>query len=62
MRKFVEYSFKHVGQVVKRPPFWGGYALTPDHLEFWQGRPNRLHDRINFRLVGDDWEIERLAP
>ena len=62
MRKFVEYSLKHVGQKVKRPPFWGGYALTPDHFEFWQGRPNRLHDRINFRLVDSKWEIERLSP
>ncbi|RLD24379.1 MAG: pyridoxamine 5'-phosphate oxidase [Bacteroidetes bacterium] len=62
MRKFVEYSLKHVGQKVKRPPFWGGYALTPDNIEFWQGRPNRLHDRINFRLVENDWEIDRLSP
>lgn len=62
MRKFVEYSLKHVGQKVKRPPFWGGYALTPDHIEFWQGRPNRLHDRINFCLVDNKWEIERLSP
>jgi pyridoxamine 5'-phosphate oxidase len=62
MRKFVEYSLKHVGQPVKRPPFWGGYALLPDHIEFWQGRPNRLHDRISFRLVDNMWKIERLAP
>jgi pyridoxamine 5'-phosphate oxidase len=62
MRKFVEYSLKHAGQKVTRPPFWGGYALTPDHIEFWQGRPNRLHDRINFRLADNKWEIERLSP
>lgn len=62
MRKFVEFSLKHVGQKISRPPFWGGYALTPDHMEFWQGRPNRLHDRINFHLVDSKWEIERLAP
>ena len=62
MRKFIEYSLKHVGQKIERPPFWGGYALKPDHIEFWQGRPNRLHDRINFRLVGNAWEIERLSP
>lgn len=62
MRKFVEYSLKHVGQKVKRPPFWGGYVLTPDNIEFWQGRPNRLHDRINFRLVDSAWEIDRLSP
>lgn len=62
MRKFVEFALKHVGQKIKRPPFWGGYALRPDRMEFWQGRPNRLHDRINFRLVDDNWQIERLSP
>jgi pyridoxamine 5'-phosphate oxidase len=62
MRKFVEYSLKHVGQKIKRPPYWGGYVLTPDHFEFWQGRPNRLHDRINFRLEDGKWKIERLSP
>ena len=62
MRKFAGYSLKHVGQTIKRPPFWGGYALTPDHIEFWQGRPSRLHDRFNFRLVENNWEVERLAP
>ena len=62
MRKFVEHSLKHIGQKIKRPPFWGGYILTPDHIEFWQGRPNRLHDRINFRLVENKWKIERLSP
>lgn len=44
------------------PPFWGGYRLTPTAVEFWQGRPNRLHDRLRFRLVGAAWVVERLAP
>ncbi|HEY2298793.1 MAG TPA: pyridoxamine 5'-phosphate oxidase [Jatrophihabitans sp.] len=44
------------------PPFWGGYLLTPDSAEFWQGRPDRLHDRLRFRRDGDDWVLERLAP
>lgn len=46
------------------PPFWGGYLLRPDRFEFWQGRPNRLHDRIRYvRAAGDvAWTIERLAP
>ena len=45
-----------------RPADWGGYRLTPDTLEFWQGRPNRLHDRLLYSLAGGRWKIERLAP
>jgi len=47
---------------VPAPPFWGGYLLTPDEVEFWQGRVDRLHDRIRFRRVGTGWVRERLAP
>ena len=47
---------------VPRPPHWGGYLLIPDRVEFWQGRPSRLHDRIQYRLEGDKWIKERLAP
>ncbi len=45
-----------------RPPHWGGYRLTPDRFEFWQGRPSRLHDRLRYRLDNDRWVRERLAP
>lgn len=45
-----------------RPPHWGGYRVLPDTLEFWQGRPSRLHDRLRYRLQGDAWIRERLAP
>jgi pyridoxamine 5'-phosphate oxidase len=62
MRKFAEYSVKNMGKTVQRPDFWGGYALTPIHIEFWQGRPSRLHDRINFRLEDGQWVAERLSP
>ena len=62
MRKFAEYSLKNMGKPVRRPDFWGGYALTPVHIEFWQGRPSRLHDRINFRLENGQWVAERLSP
>lgn len=44
------------------PPIWGGYALTPDRIEFWQGRDNRLHDRLRFARVGDAWALDRLEP
>jgi pyridoxamine 5'-phosphate oxidase len=57
-----EYEQKFEGQDVPRPPFWCGYALEPDVIEFWQGRPSRLHDRIRFRRDGDAWIAERLAP
>ena len=47
---------------VPRPEFWGGYRVRPEAVEFWQGRPNRLHDRLRYRRDGDAWVIERLAP
>lgn len=47
----------------KRPPHWGGYLVRPQSIEFWQGRPNRLHDRIRYSLQENfDWLMERLAP
>ncbi len=50
------------GQDVPAPDFWGGLRLTPSAVEFWQGRPDRLHDRLRFRSTGDGWVVERLAP
>ncbi len=47
---------------VPRPPYWGGYRVMPDEMEFWQGRVSRLHDRFRFRQVDDEWQVERLAP
>jgi pyridoxamine 5'-phosphate oxidase len=47
---------------VPRPPWWGGYRLTPTRVEVWQGRRDRLHDRLQYRRDGDAWELERLSP
>jgi pyridoxamine 5'-phosphate oxidase len=54
---------KRFGEEVPRPEYWGGYRLKPNSIEFWQGRDNRLHDRLRYRLQEDGaWLIERLAP
>ena len=54
---------KYANQEIKRPDFWGGYIVKPVSIEFWQGRPNRLHDRIRYTLEENfDWKKERLAP
>jgi len=47
---------------IPRPPHWGGYIVVPDHVEFWQGRSSRLHDRIRYRRANNEWIKERLAP
>jgi pyridoxamine 5'-phosphate oxidase len=56
------YTEKFNAVSVPRPAHWGGYVVIPNEIEFWQGRPNRLHDRILFSKNKDDWKIERLAP
>ncbi len=54
---------KYQGQEIPRPEHWGGFLVRPIEIEFWQGRPNRLHDRVRYVLQEDfDWKKERLAP
>jgi pyridoxamine 5'-phosphate oxidase len=61
-KRFEEYSRKFGGHV-PRPPHWGGYRVKPDVIEFWQGRENRLHDRLQYSLQPDGtWSVERLGP
>ena len=62
--RHAEFAEKFAGVEVLRPPHWGGWLLVPEVFEFWQGRPNRLHDRFRYRRddVTQDWVIERLAP
>jgi len=59
--RFAEFE-KRFGEDVPRPPHWGGYRLEPSSIEFWQGRDNRLHDRLRYRFEDSGWVIERLAP
>lgn len=67
-RKALEHAFEDVqqqfeGREVARPEHWGGYVLMPETVEFWQGRPSRLHDRIRYKKSGNEkWIIERLSP
>ncbi|NJB84013.1 pyridoxamine 5'-phosphate oxidase [Wenyingzhuangia aestuarii] len=57
------YTQKFKGKEIPRPEHWGGYIIKPISIEFWQGRPNRMHDRIRYTLLENfEWKIERLAP
>ena len=50
------------GTPIPRPPHWGGFRLEPETVEFWEGREDRLHDRLRYRRTADGWALERLAP
>ena len=60
--RFREFTDKFEGHAVPRPAHWGGYLIRANYYEFWQGRPNRLHDRLSYKLVDGVWTIGRMAP
>ncbi|TLP81888.1 pyridoxamine 5'-phosphate oxidase [Maribacter sp. ACAM166] len=61
--KLIQLENEYRNKEIERPEHWGGYLVRPVSMEFWQGRPNRLHDRIRYTLSDDfDWKMERLAP
>lgn len=67
-REVLQANFAKLQQVVvdqielAKPEFWGGYRLMPDYYEFWQGRPNRLHDRLSYEQIDQAWQLKRLMP
>ena len=61
-KRLKEFTDQYGEKNPPRPPFWGGYRLIPNMIEFWQGRPSRLHDRILYKLINDKWHLSRIAP
>jgi len=61
-KRVKEVESQYPGDDVPLPPFWGGFRLTPERLEFWQGKLNRLHDRLQYERHGDGWKVVRLYP
>jgi pyridoxamine 5'-phosphate oxidase len=62
MERVQEYEAQFTGDDIPRPPFWSGFRLVPSRIEFWQGRPSRLHEREGFDREGDAWRVQSLYP
>jgi pyridoxamine 5'-phosphate oxidase len=62
LERYEGFERRFAGDDVTRPPFWGGYRIRPDVVEFWKGRLHRLHDRFRYEREGDGWSVRRLAP
>ncbi len=61
-KQLAVYEEKYADVDPPKPPHWGGFAIVPTEIEFWQGRPNRLHDRLVYRKDGNEWKLQRLQP
>jgi pyridoxamine 5'-phosphate oxidase len=61
-QKIHQLATEYQDAVIPKPAHWGGFRVIPQEIEFWQGRPSRLHDRLRYQLVNGEWRIDRLAP
>jgi pyridoxamine 5'-phosphate oxidase len=62
-KMFIDIENEYQGiEILPRPQHWGGYAISPDYIEFWQGRSNRMHDRICYEKIAENWNLYRVAP
>jgi pyridoxamine 5'-phosphate oxidase len=61
-QKLQQLESQYQDRQIPKPPYWGGVRVVPQEIEFWQGRPSRLHDRLRYQLLDGKWQIDRLAP
>jgi pyridoxamine 5'-phosphate oxidase len=61
-QRLQQLAAEYQNREIPKPPHWGGVRVIPQEIEFWQGRPSRLHDRLRYQLVAGKWQIDRLAP